>query len=145
MPKPSSLVKFHDGQYQFRVPFIMYVHFGAILEPIEGSMPNPEMPYSEEINKHVPSGFCMNSKFAYGKVKNLLKVYRGEDWMEVLCDYISNEARRLYRMSPEKPMKPLTRERWRKHNRATTCHICFKEFNWDDPKVRDHCHYTGRY
>ena len=145
MPKPNSLVKFHDEQYQSRVPFIMYVHFGAILQPIKRSMPNPEMPYTKEINKHVPSGFCMNSKFAYGKVENLLNVYRGEDCIEVLCDCTSNEARRVYYMSPKKPMKHLTREQWRKHNRATTCHICFKEFKWDDPKVRDHCHYTGRY
>ena len=25
------------------------------------------------------------------------------------------------------------------------CHICFKPFNSKEPKVRDHCHYTGRY
>ena len=145
MPKQGSLEKFHNGQYQFKVPFIMYADFEAILEPIEGSTPNPEMPYTEEINKHVPSGFCMNSKFAYGKVQNPLKVYRGEDCIEVFCYYISNEARRLYHMFPKEPIKLLTHEQWRKHNRATTCHICFKEFKLNDPKVRDHCHYTGKY
>ena len=25
------------------------------------------------------------------------------------------------------------------------CDICFKEFKEDNPKVRDHCHYTGSY
>ena len=42
-------------------------------------------------------------------------------------------------------MKHLTREQWRKFNRATTCHICLKEFKEDDIKVRNHCHYTGKY
>ena len=42
-------------------------------------------------------------------------------------------------------MKPLTREQWRKFNRATNCHICLKGFKEDNPKVRDHCHYTGSY
>ena len=42
-------------------------------------------------------------------------------------------------------MKSLTREQWRKFNKATKCHICFKEFQELNPKVRDHCHYTGKY
>ena len=52
----------------------------------------------------------MNSKFAYGDVKDPLKLYRGEDCVEKFCDYIKNEHKRLYHMFPEKPMKPLARE-----------------------------------
>ena len=85
----------------------------------------------------------MNSKFAYGKVENLLKIYGGEDYIEVFCYYISNEAHR--HMSPKKPMKHQTCEQWRKFKKATTCHISLKEFKYDDIKVRDHCHYTRRY
>ena len=96
MPKEGSFVKSHDGQYQFKILFGMYTDFEAILEPIEGSTPNPEMPYTEGINKHIPSGVCVNSKFTYGKVKTPFKVYRGEDCIEMFCNYISNEARRLY-------------------------------------------------
>ena len=29
--------------------------------------------------------------------------------------------------------------------KATKCHICYKPFTLRDPKVRDHCHYTGLY
>ena len=50
-------------------------------------------------------------------------------------------------MFPEQPMLPLTKVLKRKHEEASTCHICMKPFdnpekNW---KVRDHCHYTGLY
>ena len=48
-------------------------------------------------------------------------------------------------MFPEKPMDPLTNRQWKSYKRASKCHICFKPFNFKDPKVRDHCHYTGRY
>ena len=48
-------------------------------------------------------------------------------------------------MFPEKPMKPLTSKQWKKCNRVRKCHICFKEFEPDNPKVRGHCHYTGLY
>ena len=32
-------MKFHDGQYQFKVPFVMYTGFEAILKTIEAPKP----------------------------------------------------------------------------------------------------------
>ena len=145
MPKEGSFVEFHDGQNQFKVPFVMYADFEAILKPTEESNFNPEASYTKEINQHIPSGFCVYSKFAYGKVENPLKLFRGEDCAKVFCDYIENEAKGFYHMFSAKPMKPLTRDQWRKFNKATKCHICFKEFQELNPKVRYHCHYTGKY
>ena len=46
-------------------------------------------------------------------------------------------------MFPELPMDPLTKKQWKKYKKATKCHICYKPFTLRDPKVRDHCHYTG--
>ena len=63
-------MEFHDGQNQFNVPFIMYGDFEAILKPTEGPSPNPEESYTKEINQHIPSGFCVYSKFTYEKVEN---------------------------------------------------------------------------
>ena len=42
-------------------------------------------------------------------------------------------------------MDPLTNRQWKSYKKARECHICYKPFNGFDPKVRDHCHYTGRY
>ena len=111
MPKKGSFVKFHDGQNQFRVPFVTYLDFESILNPIESSKRNPEESYTEVINQYIPSGFCIYSKFVYGKVENPLKLYRSEGCVEVFCDYIKNEARRLYHVSPKKPTKSLNSRR----------------------------------
>ena len=46
MPKLGSVVEFYDGQNQFKVLFIMYEDFEAILEPIQGSSPNPSESYT---------------------------------------------------------------------------------------------------
>ena len=126
MSEEGSFVKFHDGQNQFKVPFTMYADLEANLKPIEGPSPNPKESYTKEINQHIPFGFCVYSKFAYGAVENPLKLYRGKNCVEVFCDYIENEVKRLYHMFPEKPMNRLTHEEWRKFNRARKCHICFK-------------------
>ena len=42
-------------------------------------------------------------------------------------------------------MDPLTNKETLEFKRARECHIFFKEFSLKDRKVRDHCHYTGKY
>ena len=65
MPKEGSFVEFQDGQNQFKVPFIMYADFEAILKPTNvATNVNPEGLYTLEINQHIPSGFSVYSKFA---------------------------------------------------------------------------------
>ena len=44
-------------------------------------------------------------------------------------------------------MIPLTKKEEENYNNQKVCHICKKEFDKSDKKhkVRDHCHYTGKY
>ena len=124
----------------------MNIDFESILEPIQSPNLEPTGPYTSEVTKHSPSGWCVYSKFTYGAVKDPLKLYRGKDCLEKFCDYIRQEARRLCHMLSEKPMDPLTPKQWKKYNEGSRCHICFKLFVDSEkvPKVPDHCHYTGR-
>ena len=50
-------------------------------------------------------------------------------------------------MFPEKPVDSSTKKQWKKYNKGSRCHICFKQFgdSKKGSKVRDHCHYTGCY
>ena len=50
----------------------------------------------------------------------------------------------------KKEMIPLTKKEEKKYKKQEICHICKKGFSTDDSnkkyqKVRDHCHYTGKY
>ena len=42
-------------------------------------------------------------------------------------------------------MEPLTKAQLKEYNHVTKCHICFKPFREGNQKVRDHCHYSGKY
>ena len=119
MPRKGSTVEFYDGQNQFRVPFIMYADFESILKPIETNNLDPNHPYSQNVNQHIPSAYCVYRKFAYGEVKDPLTIYRHKDCIERFCDYIKREAHRLYNMFPEKPMDPLTKKQWKSFDKAT--------------------------
>ena len=59
-------LKFHDGQYQFKVPFVLHADFESILKPVDERYRDrmntmktdrkAKAPYTEKINTHVPSG-----------------------------------------------------------------------------------------
>ena len=102
MPHRNPIVKYSDGQFQFKVQFIMYADFESILKPIQGLGNNPTISSMRDINNHVPSGWCVHSEFAYGKVENPLKLYRGEDCVKKFCDHVIGEAHHLYQSFPEK-------------------------------------------
>ena len=116
MSKQGSTVKFKDGQNQFKVLFIMYADVESILEPMSPvELGSPNQPYTNEVNQHKPSGWCVYSKFAYGDIDKPLRIYRGKDCIETFCNYVKGEACRSYHMFPEKPMDPLTKKQWKKY------------------------------
>ena len=149
MPIKYPIVRYRDGQYQFKVPFVIYADFESILVPVSSAANNPDKSSTRGINVHEPSGWCMNSKFSYGNSYwseiDRFQQYRGKDCVSTFCGKIIEEARRLYKSTPQKPMDELTKKQKEEHSKAKKCHICFKEFFSKDIKVRDHCHYTGRY
>ena len=81
----------------------MYADFESILEPIQGPNPDPNQPYSQNVNQHVSTGWCVYGKFAYEEVKDPSKLYRGKDCLEKFCNYIRQEAHGLYHMFPKNP------------------------------------------
>ena len=106
MPHANPIVEYSDGQFQFKVPFIIYADFKSILEPIQGPGNNPSISSTRGVNIHMPSGWCVYSKFAYGIVMNPLKEYRGKDCISRFCEHIIPEAQCLYESFPKYPMEP---------------------------------------
>ena len=104
-------LKFNNGQYQFKVPFMLYADFESILKPADEQYKNNmntmkterkgKASYTKKINTHVPSGWCLHSTFAYGDVSDPLKMYRGEYCVEKFVEYIEEEVRHLYETFPQ--------------------------------------------
>ena len=72
MPHRKPIVEYSNGQYQCKVPFIMYANFESILEPISGPANNRRISSAHGVNIHTLSGWCVRSEFAYGNVKDPL-------------------------------------------------------------------------
>ena len=52
MPHKNPIVQYSDGQFQFKVPFIMYTDFESILELIQGPGNDPRISSARRINNH---------------------------------------------------------------------------------------------
>ena len=100
-------------------------------------------------NKHTPSGYSLFTHCSFDIAKNKLDYYRGEDCMKKFYLDLREHETKIINYE-RKEMMPLTKKEERNHNKQKVCHICRKEFNTDHNnkkyhKVRDHCHYTGKY
>ena len=94
----EKLLKFYDGQYRFKVPFMLYAGFERILKPVDERYRDKintikaegkgKTPYTQKINIHVPSRWCVHSTFAHGDVSDPLKMYPGKDCVEQFVKYI---------------------------------------------------------
>ena len=102
----------------------MYADFGSLVEPIQEPSKRPKW----ALDNHIPSGWCVYSEFAYGKVENPLTLYRGKDCVKKFCDHVIGEAHRLYNAFPERPMNPLTSNQNERYKKSKRCHICFRPF-----------------
>ena len=67
--------------------------------------------------------------------------------MKKFCKDLKEHATRIINYEKKKII-PLTREEKINHNDQQICYMCKNEFDKSDKKhhkVRDHCHYTGKY
>ena len=68
---------------------------------------------------------------------------------EKLLPSLKRECKKIINYE-KKEMILLAKKEQKMHNKQKVCHICKKRFSADDNnkkyhKVRDHCHYTGKY
>ena len=96
LPKEGETIEFKNYNRSVRVPFVIYADFEAITEKIDSCSPNPEESYTEQYQKHTPSGFCYFVKCSYDDYYAEPVVYRGEDCVEKFCSMIEKEVINIY-------------------------------------------------
>ena len=148
MPPPDSFIKFKNYLYSERAPFAIYADFESLLKPLNTCEPKPNKSYTHKYNKHEPVSFVYYIKsFNENVYKSTLRSYVKEneedpDVIDVFINWLEDDVKIISELGNE-PMK-ITPEEEEQFNQASNCWICGKFLNIDD-RVRDHCHYTGRY
>ena len=145
--KDNNIIKHNQGEKSIKLPFIVYADLECLLGKMSTCYNNLEESSTTKINKHIPSGYSIFTHCSFDKSKNKLNYYRGEDCMKRFCKDLREHATKIIDCE-KKEMLPLTKEEEEKYNNQEVCYICKKEFDKSDNKhykMRDHCHYTGKY
>ena len=116
---------------------------------------NPIISYTEKKAIHKPAGYSSVMCCSFDKAKNEQKYHRGKNCVKRFCEDLKEQVKKIinHKMKAMIP-NALANEEKESHESQEICHICEKEFCTDKDnkkefklkqKVRDHCHYTGKY
>ena len=148
MPEKGTMLKFKNYHRGEKVPFVIYADFESCIKSIHTCDLNPESSYTKQYQKHEPICFyyyikCFDSK-VYLPIKE--RSYTGKDAEQVFLKCLEEDIEMIANI-PKKNMIFGKKEE-KQFEKETSCWICKGEFDDKDKnkeKVKDHCHYTGRY
>ena len=148
MPSKGTILKFKNYHRGERVPFMIYLDTESLTEKIQSCEPDPEKSYTKKYQKHQIFGFSYHIICFDDSVYKLVsRTYTGPNASKILVEWLEKDAKIIANI-PKKDMI-FGKEEREHYNKQTKCWICEKEFNDDgnikNVKVRDHCHFTGRY
>ena len=134
------------GKNALKNPFIIYADFEFLLYPLSTCDNTEENSFTIKKNIHRPSGFSVLTSYAYDKSLNKPIFYRGKGCFAKFSKALKDEVNKIISIK-QKPMNPLTDQEKESYANVKTCFICEKPFGdaKNGIKVRDHCHYTGKY
>ena len=145
MPEKGTILRFKHHERSERVPFIIYADTEALIKEMHNCDPNPQNSYTKKYQKHEPISFSYYIKcFDDNVYKPKLRKYTGEDAMEKFVEWIEKDVKEIVNIPVSKMI--FSPGELNQFNNATKCWICKGEFDDTvDKKVKDHCHYTGRF
>ena len=62
MPTKNTILNFQHHYKKLPIPFVVYADFECFTKPINSCQPNPNKSYTQEYQKHEPSGYCLYLK-----------------------------------------------------------------------------------
>ena len=148
MPEEGDEVYFKNHHKQLSVPFVIYADFEAITEKVDSCQPNNKKSYTEAYQKHTDCGYGYKVVCCYDdKYSKPVQIYRGENAVYKFMENMLEEVNWCKQTMEEQFNKPLkmTMENETDFQKATKCHICDRQYQDKDIRVRDHCHITGKF
>ena len=147
MPPQNTYLRFNKFLHSEKAPFAVYADFESLIKPLDNCDPDPNKSYTKKYQKHEPISFSYYILCSIdGVYKPVLRKYtktkpEDADAMDIFIKWLEEDVKDIANIEVK---EMIFTEKDRKHfNNASDCWICGEELGND--RVRDHCHFTGRY
>ena len=147
MPQQGTFLRFKNFPHSEKAPFAIYADFESLIKPMDNCDPDPNKSYTKKYQKHEPISFSyyINSSID-GVYKPILRKYtktkpEDTDAMDVFIKWLEEDVKAIANIEEKEII--FTEENRKQFNKASDCWICGEYLGND--RVRDHCHFTGRY
>ena len=147
MPPSGIYLRFKNFLHSEKAPFAIYADFESKIIEMDNCNPDPNKSYTKKYQKHEPVSFCyyiksFNESVYESRIRSYIKeTPEGEDVIDVFIKWLEDDVKAIANIKPKKMI--FTEEDKKHFNKASDCWICGEDLGND--RVRDHCHFTGRY
>ena len=147
MPPPGTYLRFKNFLHSEKAPFVIYADFECKIIRMDNCDPDPNKSYTKKYQKHEPVSFCyyiksFNESVYESRIRSYIKeTPEGEDVIDIFIKWLEEDVKAIANIKPKQMI--FTEEDRKQFNKASDCWICGEELGND--RVRDHCHFTGRY
>ena len=147
MPPAGTFLRFKNFLHSEKAPFAIYADFENLIKSMDNCDPDPNKSYIKKYQKHEPTSFSYYIKcFIDDVYKPVLRKYtktkpEDADAMDVFISWLEEDVKAIANIEPKEMI--FTEEDREQFNKASDCWICGESLGND--RVRDHCHFTGRY
>ena len=151
---PTGIIYFKNHYRKQRVPFVVYADFECFTQKIDTCQPDDGKSFTNQYQKHRPSGFCYLIK-CFDKNVYPSKIVRytaespNDNIPQLFIESLEKDIKEIYNRFKIPKKMVMTRDDQIEYMNATHCHICEDILEETDDenyrRVRDHCHLTGKF
>ena len=148
----NKTLKYNHGEKSLKVPFTIYADLECLLIKQQSCQNNPNESYTERKAMHEPCGYSLDLVSSFDSKQNKHNFYRGKDCIKRFYKDLKELGTKIVNYK-QKEMTVLTSGDIFLSESQKVCHIYKRAFCYDKSKkefkiyqkVRDHCHYTGKF
>ena len=148
LPEEGSKIYFTNHNRSMRVSFIVNADFESFIPQLLTCQPNPEKSYTNQYQKHFPSGFFYHIKYFDDTLYSqqpatFVEDFNDDDVAQIFIDTLEKNIKEIYDKFTYPKKMIMTMHDKMVYDNSTLCHICNEELGKD--RVHDHCHLSGKF